>query len=496
VAGFFGEGGLLDAVGKVVIKYTADISGMKASLRELDGAQKTQADNEVRRQEGVNRTLKGVGTGIENINAHVKALKVAWDFAQAGVEAYAKKFPDDDRLKSWNAGVRDFGAAWDGVKETIGSIVLMIAPVVEGLGAVAKWVTSTGSGAGWSILRGEGKVVNGQWVQNAPAMSAAAFAAAMEESSAFERERMEQLGGVSGRSVSGYSGEEAEMMRRNAARGAARRVEEEAAAKDLASKLAALNKMLAADWEQIRKLIEEDHRVVAAIHQQAMYGALPSAGGAGAGDLGFNVGGLNGGSAFDAINGRVSGGGGGFMRVSTESRLEAMFGPIEEFNAYTEGFNALGSAVTAAFGAWIDGTSSFGDAFKRAMSESLKATATAMLGQALFHGAYALGELAFGRPDKAAIHGIAAAKFGASAIAVGALAKGLGGGAASSSSGASAGAGLAPGIGGGGEQGRRVTVVIGHNWEDDDPRRKAARIRGAIDRADRLGGDTSAVRYG
>lgn len=106
-----------------------------------------------------------------------------------------------------------------------------------------------------------------------------------------------------------------------------------------------------------------------------------------------------------------------------ESQLSAIFGPLEEFDAYGRAFDTLKGAATSAFSAWIDGSASAAEAARKFVAEALRAVALDMLGQAIQHGAYALGALAYGNVASASAHGAAAAKFAAGAAAVGMLAK-------------------------------------------------------------------------
>ncbi len=133
----------------------------------------------------------------------------------------------------------------------------------------------------------------------------------------------------------------------------------------------------------------------------------------------------------------------------TQSKLEQMFGPIEEFNRYAAAFGILQSAVTSAMDAWITGSESMGTAVKKAIGAGLKALAADLAIQALKHGAYAIGSLAFGDARGASLHGVAAAQFAAGSVAaaVAARAMGHGGTDYGKQSGAGGGAGSASPVG-------------------------------------------------
>lgn len=130
--------------------------------------------------------------------------------------------------------------------------------------------------------------------------------------------------------------------------------------------------------------------------------------------------------------------------------MESTFGPVGQFDAYKTAFEGFTGAVSAGYSAMVDGTMSFGKAFKQAVAQALKATGAQMLIEALKESAYAIAAFARGiggNPKafaEAAAHGKAALAFGAAAAAAGVAANGLGtgaGGAAGGGGGAGAGAG-------------------------------------------------------
>lgn len=161
--------------------------------------------------------------------------------------------------------------------------------------------------------------------------------------------------------------------------------------------------------------------------------------------------------------------------------LEAAFGPIEEFNQYAAAFNILGSAVTSAMDAWITGSESMGTAIKKALAQGIKALASELAMNALKHGAYALGSLAFGDVRGAAMHGAAAGKFALGAVAAAAVARSMGhGGTDYGSAGTPTGAGGAaprPTSGGASQSGggSHTVMIIGdpHDTETNSRRRTA-----------------------
>lgn len=134
-----------------------------------------------------------------------------------------------------------------------------------------------------------------------------------------------------------------------------------------------------------------------------------------------------------------------------ESTLEAMFGPVSDFEAYATGFKLLEDAVSSAFEAWITGSKSFGAAVKDALAAGAASLAKEALMQALRHTAYGIGSLAIGGPlagASAASHFKAAATWGGVAAVAGGVAKLASGG--------------QPSVGAGAPGGYRASGVIDH----------------------------------
>lgn len=190
-----------------------------------------------------------------------------------------------------------------------------------------------------------------------------------------------------------------------------------------------------------------------------------------------------------------------------ESRLEAMFGPLSEFDAYATAFGALNSVATEAFAAWVNGAELTSAAMKKMAAAALGSVASDMFARSIQHAAYALGNLAFGLAGDpkalaaSAVHAKSAAAFAAGAVVVGGLARKLGGGAESAAGAGAAGgaagygAGGAASIGAAGSQrdmGRITNLYVGDVWGDDNPRtarQKFARsYRAARRELDSVGG--------
>lgn len=166
---------------------------------------------------------------------------------------------------------------------------------------------------------------------------------------------------------------------------------------------------------------------------------------------------------------------GAFNDKKKDSFLASTFGPIEEFNIYATAFSTLSGAVGASLSAWIDGSMSAGAAFKKFIGEALKGIAVQMAMESLKHGAYAIGNLAFGNLAGAATHGKAALAFAAGAAMTATVAREFGGGGGATASGGGGRVG-APNVGGGGGGNAQTTeriIVYGDAMTDSGPREQA-----------------------
>lgn len=183
------------------------------------------------------------------------------------------------------------------------------------------------------------------------------------------------------------------------------------------------------------------------------------------------------------------------------SLLASVFGPIEEFDMYAAGFDLLKTASQSAFAAWIDGSMSAGEAFKKAAIDSLKANAVQLLGTGLTSVGTGIVHLAMGNP-KGPGEIAAGAKAIAQAAVVGGLARSLGGGGGSTgaSSGSSSNSYAAAGIGGGPQPtgntgGTHNVFIIGDPLGYESPRSQAQRVRRSLDLADERTRSSRSVAY-
>lgn len=171
------------------------------------------------------------------------------------------------------------------------------------------------------------------------------------------------------------------------------------------------------------------------------------------------------------------------QRDARESYLTGIFGPVEEFDAYASAFGVLEEAVSSAYAAIVTGDGGLG-AVKKAIAGQLLAEGTRMSILALREGAWALAELAAGNIPSATAHGIAAAQFGAGAVAAGVGARLLGGGGSTGGGGAAAHpVGGNPAEAGGGRN--NTTIVYGDSFANDSPRARQRTAAQLVDLARR-----------
>jgi hypothetical protein len=167
----------------------------------------------------------------------------------------------------------------------------------------------------------------------------------------------------------------------------------------------------------------------------------------------------------------------------TQSFLEQTFGKVEEFNVYKSAFDSLSSAVVAGFGAWIDGSKSFGSAFREALGKTMAGEALSMAAQALKATALGIFSAATGDAPHAALYFTSAAEFAAAAVAFGVGAAVLGGGGGSAPRGAGGGSGAsAPNVtgGAGASSPTQSIVVITDSFAEDSARMKQIRAERVI----------------
>lgn len=194
------------------------------------------------------------------------------------------------------------------------------------------------------------------------------------------------------------------------------------------------------------------------------------------------------------------------LREMKTSIIEQAFGPLDEVEAYqqaigllAESTNALTAALQGGFDAWVNGSKTAAQAFKSSMGQVVMALASNMFAHALSEGALAIGSLAAMDFKGAGAHAIAAAKYGATGIAIGAIARATGasgwGGGGQGGGGYGGGGGGSYGGGGGGGYGPRpdttTHVYVGDLIRNDRFQRQE--IDRQVRRARKESGTTSVV---
>jgi hypothetical protein len=181
--------------------------------------------------------------------------------------------------------------------------------------------------------------------------------------------------------------------------------------------------------------------------------------------------------------------------------LESAFGPIEQFDVYKQGFEALGAAfdvfgnaVGASYRAIVTGQGGVGAAFKKMAADGMLAAGTASMVDGARELALGFGSLALGPLGgvSAAAHFKSAAMHAAVAAGAGLAARGLGAGSTPSAAKPGAGeqaggGGSSGGGGGGGSSGDRalapIVVVVGDQFGMLSNRQQSLYAQEAVDRA-------------
>jgi hypothetical protein len=208
------------------------------------------------------------------------------------------------------------------------------------------------------------------------------------------------------------------------------------------------------------------------------------------GALGAGVPGISG---FGAIQERIAAqDAAGGKRTSM---LESIFGSPDEMDIYRGAFASFSSTIQDSFDAWVDKSEGAGLSFKKLFREILGSSAKLMFGQAIVHGAMALGEWAWGRNVEAVKHGKAAAALGAGAVTVGAIARQLGGGGSAAAGTGGGSAAYGGNATGGGGQGRTENNFYGDAWAHMSPRQRAVELQQREAEQRRQGSTSTIVRF-
>jgi hypothetical protein len=184
-------------------------------------------------------------------------------------------------------------------------------------------------------------------------------------------------------------------------------------------------------------------------------------------------------------------------------QLEKIFGPIEQFELYEQGFAHLGAtfgafseAMGAGYEAIVTGQGGVAAAIKQSLADGLMAIGKSSVVEALRQTALGFGALAFGSPT-AAMHFKSAAMHGAVAVAAGLAANSLGTSAQVAASDKAAAekskeeekakkerekaAGSGGGSGGQGE--RPIYILMGSAYDESTPRMRRVMANDAVEKA-------------
>jgi hypothetical protein len=479
--------GLAEVFGQAILKFKADTSQAREEVRKLAGVEKEAAKQVVAAVEEQNAAKERLAAGFEKVNAVMRVATEVVNFASGAWKEYEKAANAAGgvqaqraaefrtALKEWDEGMRQ-------VKIAVGELVVALAPLIEAAGELLQLAAKAVSAAAGALAFDPGGRLDA-------------------DGKISDRERRLRESGLYSL---GTVGREQYNAGGSAALAAFKKANDIAAgglfdAASITIKKAKAKKVYRKSGNKVDLegfiLVEEGDDGTGINWAPDL-----SAGRSFDGGLGAGVGGLNALSLSNDILARRDSGMPDFagalsglaeakaqlQGAGQASVLESIFGPIDEFNAYSDAFAGLTDAVQASFNAWMTGSESIGAAFKRTLIAVAMAEANGMLIQAIKHGAWALGSLAFGDLKGAGTHGIAAAKFAAGAAAIGALAK-----VASTSM-------STPTVGGGGggapsvlratdrpSESRQVVILTGDYLAADNPRRRNADLARAVRSAQR-----------
>ena len=510
-----GLGEILGFSSKVIVEYKADTKDIKAKLKDLSGDERKFAEDQLKSAEARNKSLDQQAKGYGMLTAAIAASAAGLALAVKGIDAYGKSSEAAGaEVKKMKDGI---GAAFDSFAISIGKTVMAFEPLISGVASLVKILGDLHI-AGPAAIAALGYAISGN--PKVAALLAAvglamqiSSAAGVQASSAVDEElaeagyRRDAAGdfvriasapksapvdlGLTGTDETGLGG--LSLTRMSA------RVDN-AIGQMVSGALGVDAWSGGIKWNKGGK-DESGYTVTSPFRTTGASGVRT---GSGIGDVSVNQNedaqrmGVANGSTLEALKKSLADGAGAvsrdmekFNRAQTESKLAGIFGPLDEFNAYTMAFDTLSGAVGSAMTAWIDGSMSAGKAFKAFVGEAIKGISIQMAMEALKHGAYAIGALAMGDAKGAALHGTSAAKFAAGAIVAAGAAKALG------SSGASAGSGPgAPSLGGGAggsqpQPGTQTIIAYGDSFAEDSPRQRLLRAGRIVSRVR----GTSGIEY-
>lgn len=504
--------GLLDFGANVILKLKADTSDAKAKLKELSGEERKLAESRLAAQEAENKSLEKKAKNWQMAAQAVGAVTAAYVIGSKGLDAYAKT--SRAAAKEVEKIQTSASKAFDGVMASIGKVVISFEPLIAKVVSFVELLNDAGV-AGPAAISALAFAISGN-----PLVAGAIGLLALGMQGPGIATDMQNV-------VADPTGDKRTKTAAQNALGAINRVRGNGAMGDKLgdaySGLGAITKAIdngfgavlgglgLSRWNKFENKSPgalEDNRLDPdntllygnrqnlAVTRKAYNPYLDNA---------VNTFGLTGpvDSTLDAaIDKRLRELGKGFdlgskglmdpyalqgsgIASAQESQLAKIFGPVSEFNIYTEAFSALSGAVGSALDAWITGSASAADAFKAFIGEAVKGIAIQMAMEALKHGAYAIGSLAMGNFAGAALHGKAAAGFAAGAIVAATAAKGL---ASGGSSGPVASASYSPNApssysGSSAQPASSPIIVYGDSFAEDAPHERQLRAEKMIRRA-------------
>jgi hypothetical protein len=472
--------GLLEQGAKVKITYIADTSQAKAEIKTLRGVEKKAAQERLAEIEKGNKQIKDQAEGWKNTADKIALVGGAIAVAKLGLDAYAKTGAENAaKVKKITDGV---GGAINGLLSGIGSVVVAFGPMLTAaatfVSALAEAVRLMGelsqaaTGSVWEIAAKEYKRRTGKdmpemrtFQQHARQHVYGDAPSAFGDIGAGISGASKFLSGLGRGDSWGPGPTEKFLARLNPGKKSGRADSAAARARAEAQAQGILD-----GWYQNEEGNINPRFGGSNLDRQAMAdtGNLDSAFAA------FEKSSTA--AATASWNERLT-----KARGEKSAFLESTFGKPEEFDVYATAFQTLTGAVTSAMNAWIDGSMSAGKAIKLFVADTLKSVAAQMAVEALKHGAYAIGSLAWGDMKGAALHGKSAAMFAAGAAGAAIAAKSLGG-SANTPTATAPGAPTSGGSGGGGSSPDRI-IVVGDHFAEQTPRARAQTARNLVSRA-------------
>ncbi len=447
----------------ILLRIDASTKAAQAELARLRGEQDKTGDSATKMADKQDSAFQKAKKSFTEFNSAMEIGRKVFGFLGDSADAFAAK--NKESAAEWTKASKDWNQALGSVKEAIGGLVVQMAPLISALSKAVDLAAGLLSNVAGSV-------------------KAAQLAVLKERYGATWQAGFDEVGRLTRQAANRYDYSDAPMP----------------------------------GWDKV--------------NLGANYGPqAPGRSGGGSGGGGYDAGGytqlgplISGRDQFRGGVGNFSGGLGAntgietnvsleqltgaqsnaaamaaqFKSDSQQSYLESIFGPVDQFDVYAEGFNILSGAMQGAFDAWVDGSLSAGDAMKKFFSDAIKGAASQMFAEAIKHGAWAIGDLAFGNLPGAAMHAKAAAAFGAGALAVGGIARQLGGSGGGGSGGGGVGASGGANLGGGGSSGggqQSVTIILGDFMSDDNPRSRAGQVARAIRSARKEMDDENGVSF-